>query len=206
MTLKVYQVLVGFLFLALVFCCAQHSLAMTFEARRNLLSIQGEQVSMKDVLSRIAREAHSDIFLYGKRDQRLDLSIKGKNVSEALRLILRGFSYAVIHNVGREGKVFFLEKGEGSIPEIASYEDDETQIVSFDVGGQEDLDLSKREKDIQRIEHFIDNMERRIESGRSDELYEIQVRERGRDPETVTHDREKLERLKKKLEKLRYGQ
>jgi hypothetical protein len=188
---------------ALNFCFVynSHCESISIEYRDNLFTISGYQVPMAEVLGRIAREVRGDIYVVnGKGVQnRINFSIKEQTASNVLRTLLRDQSYAVVYNAGKEGSVYFLEAAGGKTPLRDYREDWDGEVVSY--GDTIPRELSKKEKEIRRTEDFIANLKNRIESGQSDELYSRLVKENN--PETVTHDREKLEGLEKKLNELK---
>jgi hypothetical protein len=180
--------------------------AMSFDYRNNLFTIQGHKVPMEDVLGRIAKEMQSDIYVItlGKSPTLINLTVLDESAADVLRNVLRDYSYAVIYNVGREGCVYFLEDVKGNFPvnDYRQEEDDASLTHNNEIAQDE---TTKKEKAIQRTQHFIENLKQRIESGQSDELYDRLVSESEDDSETIIHDREKLEQLEKDLLELQYG-
>jgi hypothetical protein len=180
--------------------------AMSFDYRNNLFTIQGHKVPMEDVLGRIAKEMQSDIYVItlGKSPTLINLTVLDESAADVLRNVLRDYSYAVIYNVGREGCVYFLEDVKGDFPvnDYRQEEDDASLSYNNEIAQDE---TTKKEKAIQRTQHFIENLKQRIESGQSDELYDRLVSESEDDSETIIHDREKLEQLEKDLLELQYG-
>lgn len=101
----------NFWFLPLLFCSAllgpSHAayaagLEVRYDRERDRLSVQAEQVSLTQVLGRIAAQTGVEILMDPSIEKTVSMSLKGQPLEKALKQIARGLSYVMLYDSGKK--------------------------------------------------------------------------------------------------------
>ena len=181
--------------LVLIFVFFQSNAVMgenSFEYNNGLVSYQGYDVPIMDILDNLSEAADLQIIIIRADDmnRRVNVNFIKEPVEDVIRNILKGYSYAIVFNVMDECEISLFHAKGNEISGIKK------NIVLTDNSIQKDEIEDRKYELIQMIEE----LNQRIESGISDKEYEKWAKIRGQ--KYVTHDRVLLEHYQQILGEL----